>query len=166
MRSQQQQPSLTASSSLTTHLNNSWAQPITRSRYIVCDSPSNWDQQVTERLNELVALPKNWDGYNGRGVLYENASFAENVLKSICEPHHDAPTIIPGNTGDLQLEWHTTHGDLELHIIAPNHVRAWYSILGEHPEEVELELTFCFSKVAEVLEKISERQIAAALAAA
>jgi hypothetical protein len=144
---------------------NSWVPPLDK-RYTINENQSLWFAEVNCKLNKLASLPNNWDGYGAKAVLFENANFALNILSNICDASHQAPTIVPGSSGDLQIEWHTTQGDLELHIIAPYQVHAWYSVLGENPIEEELTLTFDFSKVAPILESILEIPIAAVAAAA
>lgn len=99
------------------------------------------------KLAELCRLPYGWDGYRGVAVSRENAHFAAQLLSQIGGAHTPAPAIVPGSAGDLQIEWHTPHGDLELHVVRPYQVHAAVSFAG-YDNDVELSLTRDFSEVA------------------
>ncbi len=75
------------------------------------------------------------------------------------------PSIIPGFNGDLQIEWHVEGIDIELHIIAPNQVKAWHCTpsTGEDGEEQLLEYDFltALKWVAETVEASSDKAAAA-----
>lgn len=96
------------------------------SRHFITDLGQNWRDPVIKRLNELVGLQPGWDGYDGAAVTFENAYFAVEVLKVCCGANDPTPQIVPGASGDLQIEWHLEKGDIELHILAPNDVHAWH----------------------------------------
>lgn len=121
---------------------------------------------VMERLQELTLLEKGWDGYHGVPVSLENAIFAFKMLESICSSETPMPQIVPGSGGDLQIEWHTLIGDLELHVRAPNNVHAWCYIVGCEPDGEEVELTNNFLSVVPWVKEITESPIAPATAAA
>lgn len=125
-----------------------------------------WREAAVARLEKLVRLPVGWDGYSGQPVGLLNANFALQMLDRICGPNAGSPQFVPGVDGDLQIEWHTLHGDIELHVIEPNHVRAWLCVVGASPREEELELTNEFSKVAAWVKEIAEPPRAIATAAA
>jgi hypothetical protein len=107
-----------------------------------------WRKLVEARLQELVRLEQGWDGYRGSPVSFVNAVFALRMLESACGRATPSPQIVPGVGGDLQIEWHTLRGDIELHVLAPNVVHAWRSATGGPGYEKELELTNDFSVVA------------------
>ncbi len=133
-------------------------------RYFVKEPTQLWYGSVESRLNELVNLENGWDGYHGKAVLFENAYFTIRVLDSICRNDTPSPQIIPGVSGDLQIEWHTLKGDIELHVVAPNEVYALYSPIDV--QESELTLTSDFTEVAGWVKAITETPIAAVAAAA
>ena len=141
------------------------AFPGSYERIFVSDHVSTWSDQVKERLEKLIQLENGWDGYNGMHVSLENAHFALNVLAAICETKTPAPQIVPGDSGDLQLEWHTLHGDLEMHIIAPNQVHVWRELATEDNDGIGLDLRNDFSIVAKWLQEITEPEVAIAAAA-
>lgn len=125
---------------------------------------SVWRRPVGRRLEELIRLPKGWDGYGGLPVDFLNAYFALSMLESICANSSEVPQIVPGVSGDLQIEWHTLKGDVELHVLSPNKVRAWYSKVDGSEEG--LELTNNFRQVAQWVMDITEPPIALTAAAA
>lgn len=126
----------------------------------------DWQLTVEARLQELIRLENGWDGYEGPPVGFGNAVFAIRVLESICVGDTPAPSIVPGNAGDLQLEWHLPSGEIELHVRAPNDVHAWRCLTGAHPLEEALMLSTDFSVVAKWLRDLTEAPLAPHAAAA
>lgn len=124
-----------------------------------------WSVAVEERLQELIRLPVGWDGYNGQPVSFRNAVFALSVLESTCTIATPSPEVVPGSSGDLQLEWHLPGGEIELHIRAPNDVHAWRYVPGNPPRDEELLLSTDFSVVAQWIRELTEAPLAAHAAA-
>ena len=135
-------------------------------RVLIGEPEQHWHDEVIKQLNLLVKLNHGWDGYEATSVSFENASFSLRMLESICRNSAVTPQIIPGISGDLQIEWHTFQGDIELHVKAPNDVHFWYSFLGSDAEEGELDLTIDFTEVAKWVLKITEPPIALRAASA
>lgn len=137
-----------------------------RGRTFISENANSWLDEVADRLEELIRLPSGWDGYHGDPVSFLNASFALQMLNNICGAETRAPQIVPGIEGDLQIEWHTLQGDIELHVKGPNSVHAWRAMVGGDPDGEELDLTVDFGTVAQWVREITETPIAAAAAAA
>ena len=93
------------------------------------------------RLDELAALPLGWDGYSGLPVSGETALFTLELLSTICDDGTLAPQIVPGPDGDLQVQWHTLIGDIELHVAKPHHVDAWYSLAADRGDGISTMLS-------------------------
>lgn len=129
---------------------------ITPARIFISDNVHAWNEAVVARLTELVRLPFGWDGYRGVPMGLANAYFTLRMLEKICRLETDAPQIVPGDSGDLQIEWHTLKGDIELHVRSPNSVHAWRSLPGGRTDGDELELTNDFSAVAQWVKDIVE----------
>lgn len=127
---------------------------------------SLWRQKAIMRLQELIRLEDGWDGYRGIPVSFENAAFALRMLETVSSWNTVAPQIVPGYSGDLQVEWHTLNGDLELHVERPNKVNVWYWNIKDESEGEELQLKNDFSKVAEWVKAITEPPLATNAAAA
>ena len=140
--------------------------PGSQERILINENVSTWGDTVKKRLEELIQLSAGWDGYQGVHVSFENANFAFRVLDAICGLETRAPQIVPGAAGDLQIEWHTLTGDIELHVRAPNDVHAWRAMTGGDPDGEELELTNDFAVIAQWVREITEPPIAAAATAA
>jgi hypothetical protein len=127
-------------------------------RRIVEEPNHEWRAGVIDRLQELVTLPMGWDGYGGAPVSFWNATFALRMLETVCAPSSPVPQIVPGASGDLQIEWHTPAGDIELHVRGPNDVIACH---GAGPE---LALTNNFIEVAAWVEALGRSRAAVAAA--
>jgi hypothetical protein len=125
-----------------------------------------WRDEVLLRLNELVRLPRGWDGYSAEPVSFANAQFALRLLETILPPNVPTPQIVPGTSGDLQIEWHTRTGDMELHVQAPNHVHAWRALADGDADGEELHLTTDFSELVVWLKAVTEASRATKSAAA
>lgn len=125
-----------------------------------------WRERIIGRLEEIVRLERGWDGYQGCPVSPENANFTLNMLYTICGNDAPPPQIAPGAGGDLQVEWHTLAGDIELHVRAPYDVHAWRAMAGGDVDGEEVELTNDFSIVAKWIEQMMEppRDVASAAA--
>lgn len=123
-------------------------------------APPDLLSAVVARLEELIRLESGWDGYEGQPVGFGNAVFALRMFESISAVDTPAPAIVPGSSGDLQLEWHLPAGEIELHVRAPNVVHAWRFLAGAHPFEQELTLSTDFSEVAKWLHDLTEAPLA------
>lgn len=135
------------------------------SPYLISELPHDWIAKLTARLQELINLNLGWDGYLGQPVQYVNAIFAQKVIERVCGNNNIEPSLVPGASGDLQIEWHTLKGDIELDVLAPNSVIAYYSN-DENGQEEEVILTNDFTIVARWLNEIKETPIAVIAAAA
>lgn len=136
-----------------------------RVRKAIDESSNRWSDEVADRLQALIRLLPGWDGYQGRPVSFVNANFAFQMLNSVCGPEARAPQIVPGSAGDLQIEWHTLRGDIELHVKGPTNVHAWRALTGGDPAGEELNLTVDFAIVAQWVSEVTEASFAAATAA-
>jgi hypothetical protein len=125
-------------------------------RVLITDRPSVWRAQVVDRLNYLCCLRVDWNGYGAGPVNFNTANFALRVLESACSSDTPAPSIVPGPSGDLQIEWHPETGDIELHIRAPNDVHAWCEIVGIGQGGQEVQLTIDFTEVAQWIKSLVE----------
>ncbi|WP_156407166.1 hypothetical protein [Bosea sp. Root670] len=135
-------------------------------RAVVPPAHQNWSHMIVTRLEHLTALPRGWDGYNAGPVRFGTASFALNLLQRVCPADGEAPAIVPGARGDLQIEWHSDDTDIELHVLAPYRVRAWRCGPMTPEDGEEFELTSDFTRVREWVQSFAESAVAANAAAA
>lgn len=84
---------------------------------------SAWVADAQERLEQLVNLAPNWDSYGARPVNERVASITLNLLHGLMRDTTPLPSIVPTNTGRVQLEWHTRGIDLEVEVVSPILVR-------------------------------------------
>lgn len=131
--------------------------PSVNAKLLVIEPDYSWRSTVVADLEELVRLPVGWDGYHGLPVSLLNANFALRMLDVICGSGAQTPQIVPGLEGDLQIEWHTLKGDVELHVLGPNRVHGWCQILDTVAREDELELENDFSEVGAWVREITEQ---------
>jgi hypothetical protein len=133
-------------------------------RLVVVEPRGGLWAAVRDRLEELINLPKGWDGYGAQPVSFRNATFALRMLEAVCSSDTPAPQIVPGTSGDLQIEWHFLSGTVELHVRNPNDVVAWYVDQQNGPDGLEFHLTTNFLAVANWLEALEAAGAAAAAA--
>ena len=134
-------------------------------QYLISQLSHDWIGILNARFEELIRLNKGWDGYQGQPVLYPNAVFAQKIIEKVCGNNNIMPSIVPGASGDLQIEWHTLKGDVELDVLGPYNVRAYYSN-EDSGIETEIPLTNEFATVVLWLNEIKETSIAPFAAAA
>ena len=134
-------------------------------QYLISEPSHDWIEILNARLQGLVRLNKGWDGYQGQPVSYPNAVFAQKIIEKVCGNNNIMPSIVPGASGDLQIEWHTLKGDIELDILGPYNVQAYYSN-EDSGIETEIALTNEFATVVLWLNEIKETSIATFAAAA
>ncbi|MCV9964007.1 hypothetical protein OIU34_19185 [Pararhizobium sp. BT-229] len=91
---------------------------------------------VQRRLGELRALPHGWDGYNGRAVTDKTAARVHAVLAACLSPTGRYPSIVPGSSGDVQIEWHWGGVDLEIGISDDGPLTAWLAFGKTGPDGV------------------------------
>ncbi|MFC7290701.1 hypothetical protein [Hirschia litorea] len=128
---------------------------------VVNSVKGEWMAESENKLERLINLQNGWDGGTARSVSFRNANFAMNVLGAVCDKGSPAPQFVPGTNGDLQIEWHLVGGSIELHILKPNLVKAWYEVNNSDDEEGEQDLTNNFAIVSDWLKKILGAQGAA-----
>jgi len=139
-------------------------QPVAPRAFVSYATEEDWFAAAANRFRHLVALKKGWDGYAAGAVDPMTVAFATSMLHQLCRTTTPAPQIVPGVDGDLQIEWHEPTASIELHVIAPNRVRAW-KLDNVSGEESELELTTNFGKLVPWLQSIAGPVIAANAAA-
>jgi hypothetical protein len=123
-------------------------------RLEVLGSTSGWLASLTKRFEDVVSLMPGWDGYQGRPVSFSVAVFAANLLEAIYVETLDAPSIVPGADGSLQIEWHMFGFDIEVDILAPNNVVATRYRHADSTEEV-VELKNDFSILADWIDELN-----------
>ena len=124
-----------------------------QNRRMVQETEAIWHKNAVSRLDELCQLEIGWDGYRGLPVSFSNAVFALKMLEAICTANSPALQIMPGPSGEVQAEWHTSSADIELYVVAPNNVMAWYKNIYTEVEGLEVALQADFNIVLEWLKE-------------
>ncbi|GAK33237.1 hypothetical protein JCM17846_18660 [Iodidimonas nitroreducens] len=130
-------------SNYASHADNISSLPSSGTQLRVPSHNSLWVRELGSRLNELTSLPRGWDGYEGLPVSFRCADFAANLIERLYVDGVDAPQLVPGADGTVQIEWHMNHLDIEIDILAPYKVMATrYDHLTGAEEELELGTDF------------------------
>jgi hypothetical protein len=95
------------------------APRVSRRQTIQESETSAWVAKAEARLKQLVRLTPNWDSYGARPVSERFAGITLGLLDGLMRDTTPLPSIVPTNTGRVQLEWHTKGIDLEVEIISP-----------------------------------------------
>lgn len=114
---------------------------------------SHWLISLSDRFDEITSLPRGWDGYQGRPVSFSCATFAANLLETVCVDMVPAPSIVPGSDGTLQIEWHLGGFDLEIDVLGANNVVATRFRHADEEEET-LKLANDFSQLADWIDDL------------
>ena len=115
---------------------------------------SIWVQELAPRFEDLVKLKPGWDGYLGIPVSFSNATFAANLLETLCLNTLPAPSLVPGTDGTLQLEWHINGYDLEIDVLGANNVVAT-RFCHQTEEEKEMYLKNDFSELVQWVDDLA-----------
>jgi hypothetical protein len=89
-----------------------------------------WLSTALRELYSLSALGPDWDSYGSQPISRSAIAAAERLLTSLEVFGDPAPSIVPVSGGGIQIEWHTTHRDLEFEIL-PNGVVHCFEAAGD-----------------------------------
>ncbi|MBN1607239.1 MAG: hypothetical protein JW940_11445 [Polyangiaceae bacterium] len=113
--------------------------------------PPKWYPPVLHRCMALVQLEDNWDTYKGRRVEVLRADAACHLLGLLMSEDTPIPQVVPTPRGNIQFEWHLEDQYLELEVLAPTRVAAYF----QGPEEEwEEEFGPDLTKLAEVIRRL------------
>lgn len=80
-------------------------------------------KKTIEALYSLAFLPPGWNSYRAKAirpdVIQATVEFASNLLKA----NTPAPQVVPTVRGGVQLEWHLSNIDIEVHVDSPDAAR-------------------------------------------
>eukprot|EP01012_Entosiphon_sulcatum_P027860 TRINITY_DN33632_c0_g1_i1.p1 TRINITY_DN33632_c0_g1~~TRINITY_DN33632_c0_g1_i1.p1 ORF type:complete len:169 (+),score=22.58 TRINITY_DN33632_c0_g1_i1:388-894(+) len=125
-------------------------------RVVVVPPARAWRNEVMRKLENLMRLTPGWDGYRAQAVTLDTVTFTLQMLENTCGDKVPAPEIVPGISGDLQVEWHTDTIDIELHVRAANDVQAWHCSPSTHPDGEEMELDINFKPIIAWINELVE----------
>ncbi len=92
------------------------------------DDVPEWYEPAFNEITRINNLPPNWDSYGARVVAEETLAFALNVLIQLRNRYPTLPLPQIGATvlGGIEMEWHEGDVDLELRIVAPREMTAFF----------------------------------------
>ena len=97
-----------------------------------------------------MPLQFNWDRRGSAEVSIDALRFALNILSQVMPATAPAPSIVPLGHGGVQLLWHNAIADLEVEVVRPNEVVAYFLDRRTGREE-ETALTTDFSDITNFL---------------
>ena len=94
-----------------------------------------WLYPTLASFQELLQLPEGWDSYGGSPISDEAIAGAAEVLVRLKLPlEAPEPSVVPGSSGSVQLEWHRCGADVEIHISPAGDATAFLSDTTEEHE--------------------------------
>ena len=129
----------TAPSLLTDQIERQVRLPLRRSflEFRITGEEPKWLYPTLSSFQELLQLPEDWDSYGASLITDEAIAGAAEVLVGLHPPlEAPQPDVVPGSSGSVQLEWHRSGADVEIHISSAGHVTAF---LFDSGEDVEFE---------------------------
>ena len=82
-----------------------------------------WFLPSVKALVDLLNLPAGWNSYSAKRIAPQNAKAALVLLGNLLDFDTPPPAVVPRVQGNIQLEWHTDHIDIEIYIDSPDDVR-------------------------------------------
>ena len=82
-----------------------------------------WFLPSVKALVDLLNLPAGWNSYSAKRIAPQNAKAALVLLGNLLDFDTPPPAVVPRVQGNIQLEWHTDHIDIEIYIDSPENVR-------------------------------------------
>lgn len=115
-----------------------------------------WFADAVTVLAGLVALPSNWDSYGARRINSATIQYSIQLLWALVDYFTSLPrpNVVPTPQGGVQFEWHLSHADLEVEVLAPGRVDVafeHYSRGVEWEAELTSDLNRLLQAVAELV---------------
>jgi len=113
--------------------------------------PPKWMAPVLRRCTDLVQLGDNWDTYGGERVKPSLAIAGCDLLTRLMQEETPIPQVVATPRGSIQFEWHLQGRYLELEVLGPTRVAAFFEAPGEEWEE---EFGPDLTRLAEVIRQL------------
>jgi hypothetical protein len=81
--------------------------------------PPQWLPPTAQALGRLLDLRPDWDSYGASPIDPDIVVGAVYLLDSIMCRDSPGPSVVPTNSGGVQIEWHTKGIDLEIELLSP-----------------------------------------------
>lgn len=106
-------------------------------QFTVPSQEPKWFYPTLSCFQELLQLPEGWDSYDAYIITDAAIAGAAEILVRLQLPLETSPpSVVPGSSGSVQLEWHEGGVDVEIHISPTGSVTAFLSdATGEYEFE-------------------------------
>ncbi len=85
-----------------------------------------WFSGVISRCNHLLSLSENWDTYGAKKINIKAVTNMLDILSMIMSLDMPMPSVVPANTGNVQLEWHAKGIDLEIEVDSNKYIEVFF----------------------------------------
>ena len=103
--------------------------------------PAPWLHEVEESLEHLRALQVNWNGYQAPPIPTGLIDSAKEGVRELATLPIPAPEVTATNAGQVQLEWHGAHVDLEIRVVGAQQYSVYYEDEAQPAENLEVQVT-------------------------
>ena len=96
--------------------------------FTVPSEEPKWFYPTLSCFQELLQLPEGWDSYDACIITDSAIAGAAEMLVRLPLPlEASPPSVVPGSSGSVQLEWHEGDADVEIHVSPRGRVSAFIS---------------------------------------
>lgn len=94
---------------------------------VIANVHSAWSANLNQSVARLRNLRKGWDGPGSREICKDSLVRAITLVRQALEglEQAEAPYLVPGGDGSVQVEWHERHGELELTVGVNGSLSIW-----------------------------------------
>lgn len=85
-----------------------------------------WLVGVIADLNSIARLPENWDSYGARRIPQRTLEHALQVIANLMDVGTPPPQVGATVAGGVEFEWNQHNGELEVQILTPYQVHAYF----------------------------------------
>lgn len=103
------------------------------------NAPAPWLHATEQSIEALRALAQNWNGYQAPPIPTTLVDSAKEAVRELATLAIQAPEVTATNAGQVQLEWHSANGDLEIRVVGPQNFNVTYE-QGQPAINVELQV--------------------------
>lgn len=106
-------------------------------QFTVPGEEPRWFYPTLSCFRELLLLSEGWDSYDAYIITDAAIAGAAEMLVRLQLPLETSPpSVVPGSSGSVQLEWHEAGVDVEIHVSPTGDVTAF---LSDADDEYEFE---------------------------
>lgn len=84
-----------------------------------------WLYPALAAFQQLIDLPAGWDSYDAQPITERAITAATRAMADYVPTNAPPPSVVPGSSGSVQLEWHHGGADVEMHVSPDGDVTAF-----------------------------------------